>query len=209
MRNITVMIADDHVLFIDGLKMLLSDEKQITIVDVARNGKELLEKLRFCEPDIILLDINMPVVNGLDSAKRISQTFPEIKIIMLSTYNEEHFIEKSKAAGARGYLLKNCNRSELLETIDKVFHGEYSFPNKALKHPDEFSDHDKFLKQFNLTRREFEIVKLIKQELTNQQIADTLYLSIYTVETHRKNIMQKLGINKPTALMKFIMENNL
>jgi two-component system, NarL family, nitrate/nitrite response regulator NarL len=209
MKKISIIIADDHVLFIDGLRVLFQNEESVEVVDVANNGRELLEKLKHQSPDVILLDINMPLMNGLESARQIQLAYPLIRVIVLSTYNEEHLIEKARSAGAKGYLLKNCSKSELLETIRLVVAGNLSFPAKDIKKTDPFSDQDKFLRQFNLTKREYEIVQLIKLELTNQEIANKLFLSIYTVETHRKNIMQKLGLNKPAALMKFIVENNL
>lgn len=209
MSKIKIMIADDHVLFIDGLTVLFKDQAEMSVVDVAHNGKELLEKLKHQSPDVVLLDVNMPLINGLESARQIQHGYPHIRVIMLSTYNEAHLIEKAKAACAKGYLLKNCNKSELLEAIKLVMAGQTFFPTKGGKQEDSFTEEDKFLKQFNLTKREYEIVQLIKLELTNHEIASKLFLSVYTVETHRKNIMHKLGLNKPAALMKFIIEHNL
>lgn len=208
-KTIHIIIADDHVLFIDGLKLLLKDEEGILVGDVANDGKELLDLLQYQKPDIILLDINMPKMNGLEAARNIKQSYPCIKIIILSTYNEDHLIEKAKQYGANGYLLKNCSKEELLQTIRLVFTEHTSFPYRIHKNENDFDKTDNFLKQFNLTKRESEIVQLIKNNFTNHQIADKLYLSIYTIETHRKNIMQKLGLKSPAALMKFIVEHNI
>lgn len=209
MDTIKIIIADDHTLFINGLRLLLNDENRIEVVDVAHNGKELLNMLPHTKPDLILLDINMPVLNGLDAARYIKQSFPAIKLIMLSTYNEEHLIDKAKQTGVNGYLLKNSSKDELLQTIRLVMNNQTSFPYLQPKEDNIFDKQDNFLKQFNLTKRETEIVLLLKNNFTNQEIAGKLFLSIYTVETHRKNIMQKLGLKTPTALMKFIIENNL
>ena len=204
---INLVIADDHTLFVDGLCSLLKDEEDMHIADIANDGKELLSILQSVQPDIVLLDINMPGLNGLDAAKYIKQSYPLLKIIMLSTYNDEHLVDKSKNLGANGYLLKTTNKEELLQTIRLVWAGQACFPYRLPKTVNEF-DNDGFLKQFNLTKRELEILKLIKKEYTNQQIADALFLSVYTVETHRKNIMQKLNLRSPLALHKFLAEHD-
>ncbi len=208
-KTIHLIIADDHSLFIDGLKLLLRDESDITVDDVANDGKELLSLLQRQTPNIVLLDINMPKLNGLEASRHIKKSYPGIKIIILSTYKEDHLIEKAKQYGANGYLLKNCSKEELLQTIQLIFTGHSCFPYRTPKDDNGFDEKDVFLKQFDLTKREAEIIQLIKNDLTNQQIADKLYLSIYTVETHRKNIMQKLGLKSPAALIKFILENNI
>lgn len=172
------------------------------------DGKELLELLQKQKTDIVLLDINMPRMNRLEAIRYIKQKNASVRIIILSTYSEDHLIEKAKEYGANGYLLKNCSKDELLQTMKLVYNGHTSFPYRYQKLKNGFDD-DPFLKQFNLTKREKEIIQLIKNNFTNQQIADTFFLSVYTVEAHRKNIMQKLGLSGPAALMKFIMENNL
>lgn len=207
--RIHIVIADDHALFIEGLKLLLEGEPDIPVVDIANDGKELLSVLQKQLPQLVLLDINMPGMNGLEAAKYIKQSHSSVKIIMLSTYREEHLIEKAKQYGANGYLLKNSSKEELLQTIRLVASGHTCFPYSLPKTVNEFASDDPFLKQFDLTKREREIIDFIKKEYTNQQIADTLYLSIYTVETHRKHIMQKLRLSSPAALMKFIVEHNL
>lgn len=209
MNSLKIIIADDHTLFINGLQLLLKEEAWVEIVDVANSGRELLHLLQNKKADIVLLDINMPQMNGLEAARFIKQGNPAIKLIILSTYNEDHIVEKAKQYGVNGYLLKNCSRDELLQTIKLVMNGHSSFPYREPKENSFPDTEDNFLKQFNLTNREAEILQLLKNGFTNQQIADKLFLSIYTIETHRKNIMQKLGLKSPIALMKFIVENNL
>jgi two-component system nitrate/nitrite response regulator NarL len=209
MKLIKIIIADDHNLFIDGLKLLLKDEQDMEVVEIANDGKELLAILQNSMADIILLDINMPQLNGLDALRHIKQSKPLAKIIMLSTYNDEHLVEKAKTAGANGYLLKTTSKPELLDTIRLVSSGQACFPYRQPKSENEFDINDNFLKQFNLSKRETEILRLIKLGLTNQLIADKLFLSVYTVETHRKNIMQKLNLKNPPALYKFIADNNI
>lgn len=207
--TINIIIADDHQLFVDGLRLVLAADPSLYIMDVANDGQELMDILQKTTPDLLLLDINMPKMNGLEATRYIRQKYSDLKIVMLSTYSDEHLILKSKELGANGYLLKNSNKEELLNTIRKVIDGEQMFYNMVNTPSNDFSQKDDFLKQFHLTPREMEIVLLIKDNLTNAEIAQKLFLSIYTIETHRKNIMQKLGIKKPAALMKFIIEHNL
>ncbi|MDN3582355.1 response regulator [Mucilaginibacter flavus] len=208
-EKLSVIIADDHTLFINGLCMLLQTEPDIEIMNIAANGKEVLGLLHTHTPKLILLDINMPGMNGFDVLKRVKDYHPKIKVIMLSTYNEEHLIEKAKAAGADGYLFKNAEKSELLRVMRLVSEGTPCFPTKVPVVNSNFDEPDVFLKQFQLTKREVELLQFIKQDFTNQQMANHLHLSIYTVETHRKNIMQKLNLKNPVELTKFILQYNL
>lgn len=192
---IKIIIADDHPLFSDGLSNLLDNEKDLQVIGIVGNGRALIDVIRKNQPDLILLDINMPQMNGLEAVKKIKQDYPKIKILMLSTYSEEHLIEKAKFYGADGYLLKNANKEELLETVRLIAGGQSCFPYRANALQSHFDDEDNFLKKFSLTKRESEILQFIKQGNTNQQIAQEIHLSIYTVETHRKNIMHKLNLN--------------
>lgn len=210
-EKINIMIADDHPLFVEGLKMILSSDPLINISGIANDGKQLLYLLtQQPETDLILLDVNMPNLNGLDTIKYIKQSFVKVKILMLSGYNDIKLIEHAKQAGADGYLLKNSNKDELTGVIKKIVGGENVFIAGNEPDPkDVFKKLDVFLRKFNLTKRELEIVYYLKQTYTNQQIAEKLHLSIYTVETHRKNIMHKLQLNSPAALVKFMIEFNV
>lgn len=208
-QKLSVIIADDHTLFINGLCMLLQNEADIEIMNIAANGKEVMSLLHTHTPQLILLDINMPGINGFDVLKKVKAYYPKIKVIMLSTYNEEHLIEKAKAEGANGYLFKNAEKAELLQVMRSVAQGELCFPYKPQIVNSTFNESDTFLKQFQLTKRELELLQFIKQNYTNQQMANHLHLSIYTVETHRKNIMQKLNLKNPVELTRFILQYNL
>jgi len=208
-EKLKIIIADDHTLFIDGLCLLLQHEPNIQILAIAANGRELMGLLHTHTPDVILADINMPGFNGFEALSRIKSYYPKIKVIMLSTYNEEHLIEKAKAGGANGYLVKNADKAELLNVIALVSQGQSCFPYKQPVNNSAFNEADAFLKQFQLTKRELELLQFIKQNYTNQQMADHLHLSIYTVETHRKNIMQKLNLKNPVELTRFMLQYNL
>jgi DNA-binding NarL/FixJ family response regulator len=210
-EKINLMIADDHPLFVEGLKMILGTDPSISIAGIANDGKQLLYHLtQNSDIDLILLDVNMPNLNGLDTIKYLKQSFVSVKILMLSAYNDAKLIDQAKKAGADGYILKNSSKEELISSIKKVANGESVFIlGKEENLPDAFKKLDTFLHKFNLTKRELEIVYYLKQTYTNQQIAEKLHLSIYTVETHRKNIMHKLNLNSPAALVKFMIEFNV
>lgn len=206
--NIRVVLADDHTLFTDGVHSLLDQEPHLQVIGTATNGHVLLDLLHSCQPDVVMLDINMPVLNGLEATSRIRRAYPGIGIIMLSSYQDTYLVNQARSNGANGYLMKNCNREELIKTIELVAAGYPCFPASSTGGSP--SDNGpSFLKQFNLTRREIEILQLINRQYTNQQIADILYLSVYTIETHRKNIMQKLQLRSPVALTRFLLENGL
>ncbi len=210
MNKIKVIIADDHALFADGMRLLLKSDSNIEICYIVHDGKELLQILQKTQPDIILMDINMPKLNGLEAARKIRMHYPLLKIIMLSTYNDGHLIQKAAEYNVQGYLVKTTDKEELMFCIHEVIKGKKCFPAIIKKKEENsFDKQDSFLRQYNLTKREFEILQMIKQALTNQQISEKLFLSIYTVETHRKNIMQKLDLNSPAGLMKFISENDI
>lgn len=205
------MIADDHPLFVEGLKMILNSNDLLQISGIANDGKQLLYLLTQ-QPniDLILLDVNMPNLNGLDTIKYIKQSFGASKVLMLSAYSDEKVVAQAKQAGADGYILKNSSKEELMKAIMDVVNGKLHFDlQKEPNQEDAFKKMDLFLRKYNLTKREKEILLYLKQTYTNQQIADTLHLSIYTVETHRKNIMQKLQLNSPAALVKFLVEFNI
>jgi two-component system nitrate/nitrite response regulator NarL len=204
---VNIILADDHTLFADGIHSLLQMVPNITVLAIATNGQELMDLLPRHRPDIVILDINMPVLNGLDATKLIHQDFPHIRTIILSSYNDPHLTVLARSYGADGYLLKTCNKDELLAAIRQVSKGQPCFPPMGRIYQQE-AENPPF-REFNLTRRETEILQLINQQFTNQQIATHLYLSIYTVETHRKNIMQKLQLKSPTALTRFLLEKGL
>jgi two-component system nitrate/nitrite response regulator NarL len=204
---VNIILADDHQLFADGICSLLQQAPNISVLGVASNGRELMEMLDRQRPDIAILDINMPGLNGLEATKLIRRDFPYIRVIILSSYSDPHLIMLAHDYGAVGYLLKTCDKNELLLTIAQVSRGQSCFPPMARIHQREMERLP--FREFNLTRRETEILQLINQQFTNQQIATHLYLSIYTVETHRKNIMQKLQLKSPAALTRFLLEKGL
>lgn len=205
-----ILIADDHQLFNDGMKMMLSVESNLQIVGQVFTGKDVFDAVHRLIPDVILLDINMPHLNGLDVAAQIIKDYAKVKIIILTMYSDRKFVEDCQKMGVQGYILKNSGVDEVLNAIEAVVEGKKYYDPKLTKsttahmHAD-----DSFMKQFQLTKREIEIIGLVGKSYTNDEIAEKLFLSVATVKTHRNNINLKLGINKPADLVKFAMEHGL
>lgn len=201
---IKVAIADDHLLVINGLRAMLEKYDHLNIIFSATNGQSLLDNLAGSKPDVLLLDIQMPDMNGIDLCKLISKDYPEIKVIALTNLEESHYVKQMMRNGALGYLLKNVDQQNLVQAIETVvqnkqyidFQIQRNMLNEAL------SGQKRTSQGVMLTKRELEILELIGKEFSNQQIADKLFLSLRTVQTHRLNISQKLGVNNTAGLVK-------
>jgi DNA-binding NarL/FixJ family response regulator len=206
----TIIIADDHQLFAEGIFSMLNNT-DYKVVGYAADGIALLSLLKGFVPDVVLLDINMPRMNGIESAKRIKVLFPSVKIIMLTMYTESGLYNAAIKNNFDGYLLKNIQRSELINAIEKVLKGEKVFPpidNKNLKTND--SDQTHSIGAINsLTEREREVLKLIAGQLTMAEIATKLFLSQHTVETYRKNLLRKLNQRNMVGLAVLAVNNGI
>jgi len=209
---IKIFIADDHQMFIDGIKAILKDEAGIQVVGEARNGMEVLEQLEQIKTDLLLLDINMPVMDGIETTRHLRKTFPGIKILMLTMYNNHEFISGLVHEGASGYILKNTGKKELIEAIITVHKGNNYFSKEVtetvMQHLHK-KPADQKVESVQLTRREKEILVLISREFSTRQIADELFISPNTVETHRKNLMSKLNVKNIAGLVKFALQTGL
>jgi two-component system, NarL family, nitrate/nitrite response regulator NarL len=213
MKTIKIMIADDHQMFIDGIKALLEPNKTFSIIGEANNGFQVIEKLEKNEVDIILMDVNMPELDGIETTKQIIKNYPKIKVLMLTMFNTRDYIEKVLKAGAHGYILKNTGKEELQEAIIKVIEGESFFSKEVtekimqgLQRKKEAQSDPLFIE---LTEREKEVLKWIVEELTTQEIADKLFISHHTVETHRKNLISKLNVKNTAGLVKYALQNGI
>jgi DNA-binding NarL/FixJ family response regulator len=208
---IKVFIADDHQVLIEGLKLLLDEHPKIQITHTASNGQQVLDLLEDETCDVILMDINMPVISGLDACKIIKKKYPEIKVIALSTFNKGSFIQQMLKNGASGYLLKNTSREELIEAILKVHDGKIYLNSETnqllIDNLMNKSNGNSFIP--SLTRREKEVLKLIAEELTTNEIAEKLFISLNTVETHRRNLISKFNVRNSVGLVKAAMEKGL
>lgn len=204
-----ILIADDHPLMADSIKSLLESNDNIQVVGVAHDGAEAVKKLEVLEVDIALLDIDMPVMNGLDCAKKIKADFPNVKVAILSMHQEKSMISGLMSLGVKGYMLKTIPKEELLLAIETIQRGgEYfnSAVTKVLMDSPSVLDtpltHD-------LSEREIEIVKLIASGLTNPQIGEKLFISPKTVDVHRTNVMKKIGVNNVAGVVRFAFQNGL
>jgi two-component system NarL family response regulator len=215
MEQIRLAIADDHRVLVEGLKSLFSDPRYgCSVILTAHNGEELLSGMQRVHVDIVLLDLNMRGGSGLDILPRIKSTFPGVRVVVFTMYDNARFIKEAFRLGAEGYVLKGGSFSDLVQGIQKVSEG-IVFLSKGLSvYPGangsgENSYEDEFLMRYSLTRRELEILVLIARAKTNKEIADQLYISDQTVSVHRKNLMRKLNISNSTGLMKFVSDHNL
>lgn len=219
LHPVTLLIADDHRLYVDTLVIALQHQTYIPvrILDTVKNGDELLQKLQVHSPDMILLDLNMPVLNGLEVIPVIRSEYPDLKILVVTKYSDPKFVKEClQIHGISGYVLKTSSLDELLEGIYQVQKG-HSYISKGLQiYPKEAYEDDEasmfdetFHAKYNLTRRELEILSLIAHAKSNAEIADGLFISPQTVGAHRKNIMRKLNISSTAGLVRFAIENQL
>jgi len=215
MSKTRILIADDHNFIIDGIKSMLIEEKDLEVIGEAANGEEAIQKTKELEPDLIVMDISMPIISGIEATKIITQQFPNIKILALTQHDESEYIFQFIKAGGLGYLLKNSKKHEFLDAIETLMKGEKYFSSKISNllmnnflsaKEEEQNDPNK---KIPLTRRELEIIKLIASDISNNEIADELNLSLRTVETHRRNIMQKLNMKSVVALVRYAIQNKL
>ncbi len=203
-----ILIADDHPIMADSIKSLLDDHDSIEVVAVAHNGQEAVSLLSEKEVDIALLDIDMPVMNGLECAKKIKSDFPDVKVAILSMHQEKAMIKGLMDLGIKGYMLKTIPKEELLLAIETIQRGGEYFNSEVTKVlMDQSADVQSDLG--DLSEREIEIVKLIASGLTNPQIGEKLFISPKTVDVHRTNVMKKIGVNNVAGVVRFAFQNGL
>ncbi len=207
-NKIKVMVADDHPLVRHGIKTVFEAYDEIVLVAEAENGKEAIKMCEKYRPDIILMDIIMPVLDGVEATEHIINKWPDVKIIVLTSFDDKDHIKKSIKAGAISYVLKNISGAKLVKTIKDVYKGRLVLPSQATKillsELRETQD-----KNIKLTKREEEILTLIVEGLSNKQIAQKLFLSNSTVQFHVSNILEKLGVSKRTEAAYLALKQNL
>ncbi len=209
MSNLKIFIADDHQILIDGITAFFNDLEGFDIIGSANDGLNLLKEIATKTPDIILLDLNMPKLDGIETLKILKANYPNIKIIILSNYHQSQLIKETKTLGANGYVLKNGSKSDLLMAIESAQNGEYFFPEEKEYANTQLVFTDEFMKKHHLTKREVEIIRLVCQELNSKEIGDKLFISELTVTTHRRNILSKLALKNTPALINFAVENGI
>jgi DNA-binding NarL/FixJ family response regulator len=216
MEKIKLILVDDHQLVRTGIANLLAGEAGFEIIGEAADAKDLFELLKKSQPDIAVLDIALPGMSGIEITKKLHNDFPGIRILILSMHTSEEFIFNAINSGARGYLPKNTSRKELIEAIYAIQRGEEFFAesisNVILKSYIKKAKSDSPEEENNenlLSKREIEVLKLFAEGMTNQEIADKLFISIRTVESHKNHIMARLELKTTVDLVKFAIRNNI
>ena len=213
MANINILLADDHDIVRDGIRMLLEDEVGFKIAAEAENGKEAIEACKEYDIDLIVMDISMPEMNGIEATKKIKESSPDIKVLALTMMDEDQHIRQMIDAGASGYILKSSDKIELVDAITRILEGKHYFSNDAtqsvmmdlVKGKTEKDETD----PGNVTDREKEVLELIVQQHTNQEIADKLHISTRTVDAHRRNLLQKTGAKNTAGLVTYAIKHDL
>ncbi|MEP6792973.1 MAG: response regulator transcription factor [Saprospiraceae bacterium] len=212
---IRVMIADDHNMFVEGVESILEGIDNIQVVAKCYTGLEVFEKIANIPVDVILLDINLPGMNGLEVCQKLSKEYPDVKVLALSMHNEESFVTEILKYGAQGYILKNTGKKELITAIEMVNSGQSYFSNevtetimKSLVNQRTGGKKSSMLTP-KISRREKDVLELIVKEHTTQEIADTLFISLKTVESHRRSLLTKLGVRNTAGLVRVAIEHQL
>lgn len=209
-KTTKLAIVDDHQIVIDGLRSLLKGHNQYEIILESTRPELLVQELRQHQPDLLLTDVMMPTLSGVDLARQVKKEFPQIKIIALSMNGEGSLVNQMiEESDISEYLLKNIGQTEFLKALEKVAAGGIYFSDEVLQEMLKASERKKETEESHLTNREIEIVRLIEKEYSNKQIAEELFLSERTVETHRKNIFRKTKTNSVIGLIKYAYEHKL
>ena len=202
-----IIVVDDHKLFNEGLNRILAIDFEI--LAQIYDGKEALHAVLIHKPHLVLLDINLPNKKGLEIGREIKQSFSDVKVVFLSMYSEAGFVQSAKEMKADGYILKDTESEDLISAVNKVLQGEVFYDPKLDTQKYNLHHDDYFAKTYSLSKREVEVISLVKNGFSSEEIAQKLYLSFETVRSHRKNIYLKLGINKLSDLIHFANEHSL
>lgn len=213
MKKIKVVIVDDHALIREGIKKLLELEENFEIAALAGDGYEALEVIKDVRPDVVLLDINMPNMNGIDCLKQIKSLYPDTKVIMLTIHEDAEYLIETINIGAEGYVLKDADVSSLVKAIQKVVQGEvYIHPTLSGILVREYKRKDRNIEDVignNLTKREYEVIRLISKGYNNKEIAIELFISEKTVKNHVSNIFKKIKVTDRTQAALYAIKHNI
>lgn len=205
----TVLLVDDQSIMLDGIEALLAPVEQVTVIGRATTGAEAVALAKSLSPEVVIMDVNMPGMDGIEASRHILKAAPGTRVLVLSMYGHKEFVLELLDAGVSGYLLKNAGKAELIDAMNTVMAGKRYLAKEIdalLSAGDRFKDRQGDVAYGVLTKREVQIVKLIMKERTTQEIAEALFLSPDTVETHRRNIMHKLDVRNIAGLVKYAME---
>ena len=205
-----ILIVDDHEMIRNGLKALLSEERDMQVVDFATNGREAIAKCAERPIDVVLMDIMMPEMNGVEATASITRSSPDTKVLAVTINEQGRYIKEALKAGASGYILKHSSKAEILLAVRTVASGKPYFSGNILERiSDEFAFGGQSRNNPVLTKKEQEVLRLISLEFSNQEIADMLDCGMRTVDTHKRNIIKKLGVKNVVGLVKFAMRAGL
>jgi DNA-binding NarL/FixJ family response regulator len=206
MEKINILIVDDHPMVLEGLKTLLANISYVNIVGTASNAFDAMEKLKGNRVDVAIIDINLPEVNGIELTSKIKKEMPAVKVLAMSTFKEQSYVSQMIQSGAYGYLVKSASKEEIEEAIQQVAKGEM-FLGTGINHlhPAAVTDNEIPV----ISRREKEVLQLIADGLTNPQIADKLFISLHTVDSHRKNLLTKFDVSNTASLIRIAVKYSL
>lgn len=208
---IDIIVVDDHEIFRNGLKMVINKLKYARVIGEASNGKEFLELIRKKEPHLVFMDIEMPVMNGIEATRKAIEDYPDLKVAALTMFNDEAYIESMLEAGAKGFLLKNINKDDLEQAIRSISRGHTYYSNELW---DYFTrkvkdDHKTGKDILQFTKREMEVLQLLSEGLSNKEIAEKLFISERTVVGHKSNLLAKTNCKSTIGLLSYAIKNKL
>jgi len=211
---IRILLADDHEIFRDGFRVMLKKQKEFALVAEAANGQELIETALLCQPDVIVTDIKMPIMDGIEATKKLRGLLPQVNVIALSMFGDEHLIVDMLEAGAKGYLLKNANKEEVFEALKTVAqNGTYycNHTSQKLARLIAVSNYnpEKKPERVIFTDRELEVIQLICQQYATKEIADKLGLSPRTIESHRVKILEKMDVKNTAGIVIYAIRHKI
>jgi DNA-binding NarL/FixJ family response regulator len=207
MNKYSIVLADDHMLFRQGVKRIIEEHPDFKVIGEAGDGLALLDLLKTCCPDLVILDISMPLLRGLEAAREIRGAYPKLKILLLTMHRKKDFLQQAIEAGADGFMLKEDADYGLIQAIQALRRGEKYFSPLLVAKLAELAE--KKPKPDPLTNRERQIVKLLAEGKTSQEVADLLFISVYTVRRHRDNVMRKLRLERLADLVRYAMDRGL
>ncbi len=213
MKKITVLICDDHIMVRSGLRQLLKTAEDIEVIGEAGNGHQSVRETRRLMPDVVLMDISMPLLNGVEASRQIVKEFPSAKVLILSAYNDDQYVQHAVKAGATGYLMKESAEADLLRAIREIAEGNAFFSpliaRRLLRPPQENFFNNLIKRAVKLSTRQMEVLQLIAEGYTTKQMGDMLCLSTKTVEKHRQGLMEKLDIHNVANLTRYAVTNGV
>lgn len=207
-QKINLLLVDDHQLFIDGLRSILGNHPRFAVLHTARDGREALQWLQYHRPDVVVMDLNMPKIDGQQAATKALAMYPGLKILVVSMYYTASLQESLQGIGVAGFIPKDSDATVLVEAIEQIYGGGRYFKTYVNRPSTDDENGQKDIRQkYNLTKREVEIIRLVRQNKTTQEIADQLFVSPFTIETHRRNICVKLDIKGNNGLFVFAQQH--